>query len=117
MRPLWTPKPTYGLGGVKAAVARGSGSGQGKEIDEAARKAVRLDQGERVNYADALVSEIGRSLTSHRRHTMTGDFLRTALRDAQALVGVLSVAVDHLGTPIDVITPNSSLGVSSVRQG
>lgn len=90
-----------------------------KEVSEAMRKAARLGQGERVDFADALVSEIGRSLVGHRHHTMTGDFLRTALRDAQALVGVLTVAVDYLSTPPPAATPQPSadLGVASVRQG
>lgn len=115
----WAPKPQAGLGGIKAALLLGHDVELPDDILTALRKAQRLDPAMRLDWVETLVSEIGRSLSAHRQHPMTGDHLRTAQRDTASLYAVLTTAVnalDAIPTAYDV-RPDAALGVTGVRQG
>lgn len=118
----WARKPSQRvLGGLRVARALEEEDHLPRPLQKALRRARRLGQGDRLNWADSSLAVIGRNIVEHRKHPETGDFLRQALDDATTLYAVLTAAVETLGPPVGLPPveprPTADLGVSTSYQG
>lgn len=117
----WERKPSHVLGGVAVGRVIDGERALPKSLAKVLRRARSMAQSDRLSWADSSLAAIGRNILDHQRHPETGDFLRQALSDAEALYAVLTAAVEALAPPVGLPPveprPTADLGVASVRQG